>query len=931
MGRWNRQTIVVRFVLLLGCAFWPLAADAQSAIAGVVRDASGGVLPGVTIEAASPSLIGGVRTASTDDQGRYTIADLRPGVYAVTFSLAGFTSVKREGIELAASFTAPLNVELRVGDLQETITVTGESPIVDVQNVVRQNVMTRQMLDALPTGRNIQAIAVTTPGVTISRPDVGGSEGMQHTFNTVHGSNTRDYTVAIDGMGVTSSLGDGSNLAVYHNEGAYDEVSYQTSGISAEVSSGGIRVNLIPKEGGNRFSLFGFASYADGAWQGNNFTQGLKDRGVRAVPRVDRMFDYNASFGGPLKESKLWFFTSGRYWGVDQFAPDSFKEDGSQGVDDNLVKSAIGRLTYQANQKNKISIAFDHMPKWRGHREIAAGIEPRATVLQYTPWSHVAQAKWSSPITSRLLAESGFSAVRYNYWLKYQPEVQPTDIARVDLVLGTRRVAALQQFNNWFAMYRWVSAVSYVTGTHNVKMGVQYGFGPNEQILTVNGDLVQRYSNGVPNSVQVRNTPVHQHTQIKADLGLYIQDTWTVDRLTLNYGLRFDYFNSQVDAQSAGAGRFAPARSFDAITDLPNWKDIAPRIGAAFDVFGDGRTAVKVSVNKYLQNEATGFAGTYNPMIADSDIRTWTDLNRDDIAQDNEIGPSQNANFGIRASRFPADDIKRPYQMEYTALLQRQIGAGFSVQGGYFRRGFHRLISSTNTLISPADFTLVTVPNPLGGTIPVYNLNPAKLGQVSTIDSNSEKNSRTYNGYELSFNARIAGKATIIGGTTFGRTIANLCDVKDDPNRLLYCDQSQYDIPFAAQYKFSAAYTLPWSLQASAVFQSYAGDTRVPTDRSLRVNYFVNRAIVPNLTQSQVQVSLVAPGSKQLPRWSQMDVRLGRIWKFKGASLATNLEAFNVLNSDDVFGVNQSYGVALDRPTDIIMGRVIRISTNLKF
>ena len=913
-------------MLLLGAG----AAWAQSAIAGVVRDDSGGVLPGVTVEASSPALIGGSRSAVTDDQGRYNIVDVRPGTYSVTFALAGFTTVKRDGIVLAANFTAPINIEMKVGALEETITVSGESPIVDVQNVVRQTVLTREVLDALPTARNIQALAITTPGVTISRPDVGGSEGMQHTFNTVHGSNTRDYTVAIDGMGVTSSLGDGSNLAVYHNEGAYDEVGYQTSGIPAEVSSGGIRVNLIPKEGGNRFSGYGFASYADGGWQGNNFTDELRARGVRAVPRVDRMYDYNGSFGGPIRQNKLWFFTSVRYWGVDQFAPDSFKEDGSQGVDDNLVESYLGRLTYQPTPRNKFSVHFDHMPKWRGHREIAAGIEPRATVLQYTPYSHVGQAKWSSPVTNRLLLESGFSAVRYNYWLKYQPEVQPTDIARVDIILNTRRVAALQQFNNWFAMYRWVSSASYVTGSHNFKVGMQYGFGPNDQILTVNGDLIQRYSNGVPHSVQVRNTPVSQSSQINADLGIYIQDIWTYNRLTVNAGLRYDYFNAQVNAQAAGAGRFVPARTFGEIRDLPNWRDISPRFGLAFDLFGDGRTAIKLSANKYMQNEATGFANSYNPMISDSDIRTWVDRNGDDIAQNDEIGPSQNVNFGIRASRFPAADIRRPYQMEYGALIQHRLAEGLSVQGGYFRRQFHRLIRGTNTQITPADFTLVNVANPLGGTVPVYNLNPAKLGQVNIIDDNSN-NTRVYNGFELSLNARVAQKLTIIGGTTFGRTIANTCDVQDDPNLLLYCDQSQYDIPMATQYKLSVAYLLPWGIQSSAVFQSYPGDTRVAIDRSLKVNYVVTRAMVPNLTQSQVVVSLVEPGTKQLPRWSQLDLRLGKIFRVKGASLAANVEAFNALNSSAVFGQNQNFGPALDRPLDIIMGRVLRLSTTLKF
>src|SRR5205823_6848104 len=245
MSRLRLSCIVVGVL-----AFTAARADAQGAIAGIARDTSGAVLPGVTVEAASPALIERTRTVVTDESGLYKIVELRPGTYAVTFSLEGFSSFKRDGVELPANFTATINAEMKVGSLEESITVSGQSPVVDLNNAAAQQILPRSVIDAVPTGKSLWSIGSLVPGVVLSGQDVGGSRGMQQLTLTVHGSDSRDDSVQVDGM-VLNSFEDG--VQQYYNDMMFEEMNFQTSAISAETSGAGVRLNMIPKEGGNVF------------------------------------------------------------------------------------------------------------------------------------------------------------------------------------------------------------------------------------------------------------------------------------------------------------------------------------------------------------------------------------------------------------------------------------------------------------------------------------------------------------------------------------------------------------------------------------------------------------------------------------------------------------------------------------------------------
>ena len=343
-------------------------AQAAGGIAGVVRDASGAVLPGVTVEAASPALIEKVRNVVTDGEGQYKIVDLRPGTYTVTFTLPGFSTFKREGIELSAGFTASINADLKVGSLEETITVSGQSPIVDTQNVTQQKVITMLVIQSLPnTGTNFASL---TPGAS-RNTDVGGSTGADTgaTF-AIHGGRGQDTRRLIDGMRWNSMEVGNSGTGFYFDPTGAEEVSIQLGGNSSEYELGGVQVNLIPKSGSNAYRGYVFGTFTSDKFNSTAVPDDLKARGLPTIGAVDQVYDVSGSLGGPLRENKLWFFTANRWWGNSQFVPGLYYNRNTAAwtyvpdlsrpaVNDNSNRHNNVRFTWQAAQRHRLNLSWD--------------------------------------------------------------------------------------------------------------------------------------------------------------------------------------------------------------------------------------------------------------------------------------------------------------------------------------------------------------------------------------------------------------------------------------------------------------------------------------------------------------------------------------------------------------------------------------------
>ena len=973
MIRWSVRLLgIVGLFLALSSA-----ASAQSAISGVVRDTSGAVMPGVSVEAASPVLIEKVRTATTDEQGRYTIIDLRPGVYTITFTLSGFNTYRQEGLQLPANFTATVNADLRVGALEESVTVTGAAPLVDVQNTQRSVVMNRELMDAVPTARNYSGMAALMPGVRMSNTDVGGNQQMEQIYMTVNGSRQTDTTIQLDGMNLNSLMSDGQ-VQAYFSDAALAETTYQTSGITADVSTGGVRINMIPKDGGNTFSGQGFIGGTDGKWQANNVTDELRQRGLRTGSRVAKINDVNVGVGGPIRRDRLWFFASWRRIATDSVIPGSYFADTGEvgtGVEDQWIQNQYVRLTWQIDSKNKFSIYHDRYPKFKGHEAIAGAVAEWNTAPgRRNPQNaryYTSQAKWTSTATSRLLFEAGYSINSEYYTARYQPGVQQergtpawySNIGKSDLLTlraydgRVSPAAGVDPKANTIT-----GQASYVTGSHAFKAGVNWTFGDYQVEYDINGDLVQIYRNGVPDSVRVYNTPVRSDEYLNGNLGMFVQDAWTMHHMTLNLGVRFERFVASIKDQTANAGRFAPQRTFSEQTGMPSWFDIAPRLGVSYDLFGNARTAIKATFGRYMAGQTTSFPARYNPLQLQSDTRTWRDANGDNIAQDSEIGPSNNASFGLPVTTVrPDPDIKREYDLEYTASVQHEVRRGLSVTAGYYRRGTYNQRRTQNNGWAPSDYTIVNVVSPLDGQIlPVYNLNPALRANLDRTDYNSTDSDlrrRTYNGVQLGFNARMRG-AQFFGGWTMDRIIDVRCDaIESNQGRyggtaaiaannapqpdFQWCDQSQLDMPLLHEIKLAGSYTLPWyDIQANVAFQSYAGQplfTRWnigPTTRyaaDCKAPCRPGELVVPGLTLASYVLDLVPPGQEYYQRQNQFDVGFRKLFRIGRYQISGQADIFNIVNASYVKNQNITWGSSLGQPLDILQPRTLRLAAQVRF
>ena len=1003
------STVILRaggpLILMVAVLLVPAWAHAQATIAGVVRDTSQAVLPGVTVEAASPALIERVRTAVTDGSGQYRIIDLPPGTYTVTFTLPGFATVVREGISLTGAFTASVDGELRVGTLEETVTVTGETPIVDVQSARRQQVLDGETINAIPSTRAYNAIVQLVPGVTGGTNQVALRPSML-IFHS-HGGRGNEGRLQVNGLNTGASLNGGGVSGYVPDIGNAAEVTFTTSGGLGEAEVGGAVMNIVPKTGGNTFAGSIYVNGTNNGLQSDNFGQELRDAGLSASSEILKQWDVNGSLGGPVFRDRMWFYANLRDEGqhdkilgmfANRNAYDPTKwlydpDESQQGRDASSRQTISLRLTTQITPRNKLSVFWDEQPvctnstqspdidgcRRAGEDWIAGGsptTSPEADGFTDS-YQRVQQVNWTAPATNRLLFEAGFGTYLARWGTFERPGNPTRDLIRVQEQAGLipgLTYRSENPFNDWIGAHTWRASASYVTGAHSMKFGYQGAFHVDDRTNFYNSHRLEyRLRNGVPNRLTMRagTLDTKSRTQYAA---FYAQEQWTRGRLTLQGAVRYDRSWSYFPEQRNGPDRFIPEIVFPRTEGVNSYNDITPRFGMAYDLFGDGRTALKLNVGKYLEAASNG-NGNYslnNPTsrLVTSTNRSWNDGDGDFVADCNllnpdrngECGPMSNRNFGKEVFSTTLDPAilsgwgVRPWDWQFGASVQHEILPRTSLEIGYHHRWFGNFFVTDNRAVGPQDFDPFSITAPLDPRLPdgggyviddLYDIKPAKFGEVDnfrTKASNFGDMSQYWHGVEVTVNTRLVNGLTLQGGTTTGRGVRDRCDVTpkiDNPSRR-NCNVTE---PFMTQFKGLIAYTIPTiDVQVSSAIQlkpgvgNIGGQTLGTNGDWLEANWVVPNAIVAQSLGRDLAsggavttINLLDEAEKYGERINQIDFRVAKILRFGGRRAQLAVDFYNVLNSDVALTYNQTFGSRWLTPRSIMLARVARITAQFDF
>ena len=1014
-----------------GMLLVPAIVFAQATIAGVVRDTSAAVLPGVTVEASSPVLIEKTRTVISDGTGQYRLTDLPPGTYVLTLSLSGFATVRREGLAVSGSGVIPVNVELRVGGVRETVTVSGESPIVDTQSVRREVVLNNETLNTLPATRGYGSALATVPALNIG--GVAGSGATtapttpSMTFFTAHGGASGEGRLMTNGLVVAAPFGGGGVSDVTYDIANAEEMQVLISGGLGEAETGGPSINIVPKSGGNQFRGLAFYS-TSGDWAtSNNVDDRLRGFGITQPPTLRSNWDVSGSLGGPLRRDRLWFFANGRAWGnaavVDGIFANRFAGDAShwdyaanQSIESRTAESRkiyAGRLTAQISPRNRVTFSHDYQRRCGGSslkeggegcrqaggdwiasgRTFGADTVSPETFPGYHDFPYnTTQATYSAPINSRMLLEAGYSRFAYGYarFGMAAPDglMDLIPVTELTGIYGRPQFSYRGVFDpldfgfndNDALQSAWRAALSYVTGAHNLKIGYQGYFSEVHNGRVPNHtQLRYTFNNQVPTNVSYFLAPRWDQHDRTETVGLFAQDQWTVGRLTLQGAVRYDRAWSWAPAEGNGAtdtSRFNPRPiSFDRTVSVRGYNDITPRVGIAYDVFGTGKTAVKVNIGRYVEAATSDVIySSNNPAArivtrvgsgAGSAARGWTDGNGNYTVDCDLLNPAtqnnlaaggdlcaglggNNLNFGNANPNTTTVNPAilggwgvRPYDWQFGASVQHELLPRLSIEAGYNRRWWGNFFVADNVLTTAADYDTYSIAIPQhenlpggGGTAQFVAITAAAAGRGAQNYMTSETDygaARTayWQGGDFTATARLTNGLTVQGGTSTGRAVRNNCDVTRALPELLgtaRVDSCDITEKWSTSFKGLASYTVPKiDVLVSASMRSLEttpGGGVATNGLSLAANYVVpNTVIVQSLGRlpanalatGTTTVNLLNPGQLYtLERINLVDLRFAKIFRFGGRRADVGIDLYNLFNSNITTSYQQTYEYRTD-------------------
>jgi hypothetical protein len=1005
---------ITKAVLVAAVVLSPAIAHAQATLAGTLRDASGGVLPGVTVEASSPALLEKARSSVTDSSGQYNIPSLPPGTYSVSFQLPGFNTVVRPGIEIFGAGVITVNAEMRVGGVQETITVTGESPVVDVQSTRRETVLDDSVVSAIPASRGYNAILTAVPSVTGGSQNIDLNPTMR--IFTSHGGRGNEGRVQVDGLNVGAAFNGGGVSGFTMDTGNAAELNFTISGGLGEAETGGINLNIVPKTGGNSFSGTLFTSFAGNWSQGTNLDEELESFGLTEPADLYKVWDYSASFGGPIVRDRLWFFGSYRDFGTHQAAPGVFgnanaglplsdpraftyvRDESVAGRNVSGKTIATGRVTAQISDRNKVGFYIDSQwncsqtpyqmnatdacrqreTEWMGSGFGNQSVE--AAALYQDGYERVTQFTWSSPVTNKLLLEAGESTYISRWgWMDPPGAIKDRPQAALGSAFGTTYNGIDNYFRNYQSPNVWRASASYVTGAHSMKFGYQGAhlieetndFANTTGLTYVMNTASNTAGHARPSSLTMRIAPTEMSNRTQY-ASFYAQDQWTFSRLTLQGAVRYDrawswYTDTKNGAPQAGPFNPAPI-TFAGGPMVDSYNDITPRLGAAWDVRGDGRTSVRVNLGKYLQSANNqenytianpaldGRNGRRGPTFHTTTTRDWID-NDDDYVPDCDLmnpaaqgplttgsidncGAWSDLSFGNPSAntRINPDVLKgwgvRPYDWQFGISVQQEIFPRTSIEVGYHRRWFGNFFYTDNQALLPSDFSSATfnapsnprLPDGGGYPVTVYDINPVLhdgrpgFGQNRLADGSSAlyytfgsdlgDESAYWQGVDVTINARLANGLVFQGGTSTGRGSRDQCEI--------WAAAPELFTPFVGtrQQYDACSWTEPWLTQ----FRGLATYT-IPKIDVLVSGVFQFK---PNATTGPTDTTVATNGTSLASNYNVTNAEIAPDLERPFTGTAPTPTAFRTVN---ILVPGQLYAERINQ-VDLRVAKVLRFGSN---
>jgi hypothetical protein len=897
----NRVRVWVAALSMVAVVALPVSAQVQTgSILVRVTDAQSGAVPGVSVTLASPVLVSGTMSGVTDTGGVNRFPSLQPGVYSVKLELQGFRTVVRENVLVIVGQTVPLDLQLSVATVAETVTVTGTSPVVDTTSANTSVNLSEQLLQGTPGGRDIWSLVeYKVPSLLITRPDVGGtSGGLQGTFNA-RGTTSAQNTSYLNGINVGDPAAIGA-AGFYYDFDAFEDIQISTGAHDITVPTSGVFLNMVTKSGSDQWRGRVTTAWLGDATQTQNIDDELLRYGFRPESNsVDFVSDVNVSFGGPVIERKLRLFGSFRDWRVHVNTPAAFS---TLVLDKTDITSGLVNLNYQISDKNRLTGLYARQYYKKPNRFlIAANTATVDSTSNEDDVFDIYQVLWNSVVTQKFFLDArvGLNKIFFPTYLNGNDQTlldSATSIRTRNFNTGTERWRDRYQANATGQYY----LDEALGARHELKFGFDYAHMPVENRVSRFDDLDLQYSSatGLAQTVTLFATPFYTKTAIDT-ASLYAQDSLAFKRLTLTVGIRWDKLVGYLPEQSSPASRFFPnlPRTFARVDDVVSWKSPAPRLSAAYDLMGDGRTALKFAVGRYYYVIASGggILDGVNPNANYQEQFTWNDANGDRHFQ-----PGEQTGTAIITRVDPStirvdSDYLRPYTDEYTGGVDHELFPSLRLSV----IGTHRVERNPQATSNPANpfDTFLTTRADTGRdgvagtaddtTFQFYNRNSSAVNQ--TFFTNDRTFRQTYNGLEISGTKRMSNRWQMLMGYTYSQTRVEGVSVNTTPNALINADGSVTgqtgDRPH--QFKVTGTYILPWyDIGVAGNFNGQSGAV-------------ITRQVSTALAVGGTATVNVEPlGSFRLPSRTVGDFRVFKTARFGARSLEVSVDFNNVTNAN---------------------------------